>query len=99
MAEEFKGELKCLGENPEKYINFSVPIKKEFDNDVTIIYKLKFIESYRLVSTTLSDRTDNLSEINKKECTACMEKNNKSECKFIEFKKNRLNYKCKEYGK
>ena len=29
-----------------------------------------------------------------------MERNNtKSECKFIEFKNNRLNYKCKECGK
>ena len=29
LAEEFKGELECLGENTEKYITFSVPIKKE----------------------------------------------------------------------
>ena len=29
LAEEFEGELECLGENTEKYITFSVPIKKE----------------------------------------------------------------------
>ena len=29
LAEEFKGQFECLGENPEKYITFSVPIKKE----------------------------------------------------------------------
>ena len=29
LAEEFKGELECLGENTEKYTNFSVPFKKE----------------------------------------------------------------------
>ena len=29
MAEEFEGEFDCLGENTEKYITFSVPIKKE----------------------------------------------------------------------
>ena len=29
LAEEFKGELNCIGENMEKYITFSVPIKKE----------------------------------------------------------------------
>ena len=29
LAEEFKGELKCLRENTEKYIPFSAPIKKE----------------------------------------------------------------------
>ena len=33
LAEEFKGQFECLGENTEKYITFSVPIKKEHDND------------------------------------------------------------------
>ena len=28
LAEEFKGEFECLGENTEKYISFSVPTKK-----------------------------------------------------------------------
>ena len=28
LAEEFKGEFECLGENTEKYITFSVPLKK-----------------------------------------------------------------------
>ena len=28
LPEEFKGEFECLGENMEKYISFSVPIKK-----------------------------------------------------------------------
>ena len=29
---EFDGQFECLGENTEKYITFSVPIKKEIDN-------------------------------------------------------------------
>ena len=29
LAEEFEGEFECLGENTEKYITFSVPLKKE----------------------------------------------------------------------
>ena len=29
LAEEFEGEFECLGENKEKYITFSVKIKKE----------------------------------------------------------------------
>ena len=29
LAKEFKGQFKCLGENTEKYITFSVPIKKD----------------------------------------------------------------------
>ena len=33
LAEEFKGQFKCLGENTEKYIIFSVPIKKEEEDD------------------------------------------------------------------
>ena len=32
LAEEFEGEFECLGENTEKYITFSVPLKKENDN-------------------------------------------------------------------
>ena len=49
------------------------------------------------MSASLSSLVDNLSEINKKECKTCMErKNTRSECKFIEFKNNRLHYKCKK---
>ena len=31
LAEDFKGQFECLGENTEKYITFSIPIKKEYD--------------------------------------------------------------------
>ena len=49
------------------------------------------------MSHKLSDLIDNLSEINNKDCKTCMEgKNIKLECDFIEFKNNRLNYRCKE---
>ena len=61
MAEEFKGEyFECLGENTEIYISFSVPVKKERDNDggETITHKIKFIDSYRLI-------------INNKDCKTC----------------------------
>ena len=68
MAEEFKGEFKCLGENTEKYISFSVPIKEEHDNDKTTTYKIKFIDSCRFMQSKLSDLADNLSEINNKAC-------------------------------
>ena len=36
LAEELKGELVCIGENMEKYINFSVPVKKECGDGKTI---------------------------------------------------------------
>ena len=97
LAEEFKGQFECLGENTEKYITFSVPIKKEHDNGKTITYKIKFIDSCRFMPSKLSNLVDNLSEINNKDCKTCMERKNiKSECEFIGLKNNRLNYRCKE---
>ena len=51
------------------------------------------------MQSRLSDLADNLSEINNINinCKTCIEKKNiKSECEFIEFKNNRLNYRCKE---
>ena len=41
LTEEFEGEFDCLGENKEKYIVFSVPIKKESNEGGIIIYKIK----------------------------------------------------------
>ena len=38
LAKEFNGQFECLGENTEKYINFSVPINKkatEIDKEIT----------------------------------------------------------------
>ena len=58
--------LECLGENTEKYIMFSVSINKQFDNGKTITYELKFIDSFRFMSTSLSILVDNLSEIYEK---------------------------------
>ena len=34
LAKEFEGEFECLGENTEKYITFSVPIKKEITKKI-----------------------------------------------------------------
>ena len=70
LAEEFEVEFECLGENAEKYITFSVPIKEEItkidkngnDKITKISYKIKFINSYRFMSTSLSNLVSNLSE-------------------------------------
>ena len=59
LAKEFKVQFKCLGENTEKYITFSVPIKKELDNSKTITYKLKFIDCVRFMLKSLSRLVDN----------------------------------------
>ena len=37
LTELFEGDFECLGENKEKCITFSVPIKKESNEDDTII--------------------------------------------------------------
>ena len=86
LAKEFEGEFEFLGLNTEKYINFSVPIKKELDNGKTITYKLKFVDSFRFMSTSLSKLVDNLSEIYSKKCR---DKDCKYECDFKELKNNK----------
>ena len=75
-------------------------LKKENDNGKKITYKLKFIDSYRFMSTSLSNLVDNLSGVYDKECTRCMERKKiRLNCEFIIFNNGRLNYKCKEYKK
>ena len=73
LAKKFESNFECLGENTEKYITFSVPIKKKIDNkDLEITYKLKFIDSYRFMSSSLSKLVDNLSErIHNNKCVNC----------------------------
>ena len=81
----------------EKYISFSVPIKKGHDNNKTITYTIKVIDTCRFMPSKLSDLVDNLSDINNKDCKTCMgRKNVKSKCEFIGVKSDRLHYKCKE---
>ena len=73
MVQEFEDNFECLGENTEKYITFSVPIKKKIENkDIEITYKIKFIDSYRLMASFLSKFVDNLSEgIHNNKCSNC----------------------------
>ena len=73
LAKEFEGNFECLGENTEKYITFSVPIKKKIDNkDLEITYKIKLIDSCRFMSSSLSKLVDNLSEgIRNNKCSDC----------------------------
>ena len=73
LVKEFDGNFECLGENTEKYITFSVPIKKKIENkDIEITYKIKFIDSYRFMSMPLSKLIDNLSEgTHNNKCTDC----------------------------
>ena len=86
LVEEFQSQSKCLGENTKKYITFSVPIKKEIDNGKPITYKIRFIDSYRFVSTSLSNLVNNLSGINNKECKLCIERKKNQNAIFLGLK-------------
>ena len=82
----------------EKFITFSVPIKKECDNNKTITYKLEFIDSFRFMPDSLSKLVYNKSGIfNSIECKSCIEKIKiNSEYCFVGLKNNELIYKCKK---
>ena len=50
LVKEFEANFECIGEKTEKYITFSVPIKKKIENkDIEITFK--FIDSYRFMSS------------------------------------------------
>ena len=82
------------------YYFFNTNLKKKYDHNKRITCRLKFIDSFRFMSTSLSSLVDNLSEIYKKECKVCEERRKiKTVCDFVGLKNNKLNYKCKECNK
>ena len=91
LVKEFDGNFDCLGENTEKYITFSVPLKKKIENkDIEITYKIKFIGSYRFMSSSLSKLVDYLSEgIHNNKCVDC-----NSCLDYIKIKNEKLLLKC-----
>ena len=91
LVKEFDRNCECLGENTEKYITFSVPIKKKIENkDIEITYKSKFIDSYKFMSSSLSKLVDNLSEgIHNNKCADC-----ESCLDYVKTKNEKLLLKC-----
>ena len=91
LVKEFDGYCECLGENTKKYLTFSVPIKIKIENEnIEITYKIKFIDSYRFMSMTLSKLIDNLSEgLHNDKCSNC-----KSFLDYIKTKNEKLIFKC-----
>ena len=98
LVKEFDGNFECLGENTEKYITFSVPLKKEIKNKnkiIEITYKIKFIDSFRFMSTLLSKLVDNLSEgLHNNRCVDC-----KSCLDYMKNKDEKLIFRCFSYKK
>ena len=100
LAEEFERQFECLDENTEKYIIFSVPITKEItkidkdgnDEIVNISHKIKFINSFTFMSSSLSSIVDNLSEgLHSDKCTDC-----KSFLDYMITKDDQLIFRCFE---
>ena len=92
LVKEFDGNFDCLGENTEKYITFSVPLKKKIENkaSIEINYKIKFIDSYRFMSSSLSKLVDNLPEgIHNNKYSDC-----ESNLDYIKIKNKKLLLKC-----
>ena len=81
----FEGKFECIGENIEKYKTFFVLIKKEVTNTdkdrnesiVTISYKIKIIDSARIIAIAVLNLVDNLRQrihrIKYKECDFFLE--------------------------
>ena len=93
LASEFEGNFECLGEN-------TVPIKKRIENkNMDITYKIKLIDSFRFMATSLSKLVDNLTEnVQNDKCDKC-----KSNLCFVRAMNETLLFKCidceKEYEK
>ena len=88
---EFEGNFECLGDNTEKYITFSVPIKKKIENkDFENTYKIKFIDSFRFMATSLSKLVDNLTgDIHGDKCVDC-----KSDLSYMKVMDETLIFRC-----
>ena len=95
LAKEFDIQFECLRENTEKYITYSIAIKKELDDGKTITYKIKFIDSFRFMSTLLSSLVNNLSDglynDKCKDCKSCLD--------YMSVKDDQLIFRCLKCNK
>ena len=80
------GSFQCLGENSEKYITFSV----SFKTNKPMTCRLEFIDSFRFMSTSLSNLADQLYN----NCFDC-----KNLLDYMVFKDNKVVFRCFECKK
>ena len=82
FAKEFRSEMRCVPLNTDKYMCFSIPLRKEIKYNKYVTYNLKFIDSKRFMDDSLSNLVDNLSGL--------------YECKCLNKKDQHIKIKCKE---
>ena len=92
LAKELEGQFEV---KTEKYITFSVQIKKELDNGKTITCKLKFVDSFRFMLSSLSSLIDNQSEGFQNDKRADYQ----SCLGYMLTKDSQLIFKCTKYSK
>ena len=74
LAKEFRSELHCILLNGEKFMSFSIPIRKKVyansknNKKKLLTYNLRFIDSARHMNESLSTLVDNLLGLNKCKC-------------------------------
>ena len=90
FAKYFKEDIRCIAENTEKYMTFSIEIKYEKVNDKWTRYNLKFIDSYRFMTGSLDKHVNNLSELFDCNC-----ENKKEQVIKLKHEDNIIHSKCK----
>ena len=108
LAEEFKKQVTCFGENTEKYIIFTVPIEKEVtridkNGEITKNIPYIFIGNVRFMASSLSNLANNLSKgIHRIKCKFRHDDKKRGiKCKYCDcfleytnFKDELIEYKC-----
>ena len=100
LAYTMPGELTCIPSNEEKYISFSKEIKvDEYIKDgktCEVKLKLRFIDSFKFMGSSLKDLTDNLVKDLCLECSRLDAKTCKADCLDRKGDKCKCKPNCKE---
>ena len=73
--------MRCIPLNTDKYMSFSIPLKKEIRDDKYVPYNLKCIDTNRFMDGSLSNLVNNLSELYICKCLNKKDQDIKIKCK------------------